>query len=174
MKRFQVVSGVLATVLVLWANAAMPCGDKFLVVGRGVRSGRPQGVMRPASILLYVNPKSELPAALTESRLDTHLRKAGHRVRSAETRQELAAALQEGTVDVVMTGLSDMTALEPEVRAASSKPALLPVIYNPTGQELKAAEKKYTCVMKAPSRNQDYLDVINEALAHRSEQAKVK
>lgn len=77
-------------------------------------------------------------------------------------------------MDVVMTGLSDMTALEPEVRAAASRPVLLPVIYNPTGQELKAAEKKYACVMKAPSRNQDYLDVINEALSHRSEQVKTK
>jgi hypothetical protein len=121
-----------------------------------------------------VNPKSELPAALAESRLDAHLRKAGHRVRTAETRPELQAALLDGTVDVVLTGLSDMTALEPDVRAAASKPALLPVIYNPTGQELKEAEKKFACVMKAPSRNQDYLDVINEALAVRSEPAKLR
>lgn len=174
MRRSQAVPGFLTTALLLWANAAAPCGDKFLVVGRGVRAGKAQGVTRPASILLFVNPKSELPAALTESRLDAHLRKAGHRVRSTETRQELQAALQEGTVDVVMTGLSDMTALEPDVRAAPSKPILLPVIYNPTGQELKAAEKRYACVMKAPSRNQDYLTVINEALALRSEHAKVQ
>lgn len=172
MRRSQAVSGVLAAALILGANGAKPCGDKFLVVGRGVRAGSAHGVTRPASILLYVNPKSELPAALTESRLDAHLRKAGHRVRTVETRPELEAALQEGAVDVVMTGLSDMSDLEPTVRAAGSKPALLPVIYNPTGQELKAAEKKYACVMKAPSRNQDYLEVINEALAHRSEQAK--
>ena len=70
MKRSQVFSTLLATALVLGANRAKPCGDKFLVVGRGVRAGRAQGVTRPASILLYVNPKSELPAALRESRLD--------------------------------------------------------------------------------------------------------
>lgn len=66
MKRSQVFSTFLAMALLVGARPAAPCGDKFLVVGRGVRSGRAQGVTRPASIVLYANPKSELPAALTE------------------------------------------------------------------------------------------------------------
>jgi len=172
MTRSRALVGFIGAALLLGSSRGEACGDKLLVVGRGVRAGRAQGVTRPASIVLYVNPKGTLPAALTESRLDAHLRKAGHSVRSVETRQELTAALNEGTADVVVTDIADVAALESDVRGAPSKPALLPVIYNPTGQELKAAEKKYACVMKAPSKNQDYLEVIDDALALRAKEAK--
>jgi hypothetical protein len=171
MRRVRTLS-FLCVALVTSTEWGLACGDKFLVVGRGVRQARAFGVTRPASILIYANPKSALPAALEESRLDAHLRKAGHRVTSVENSRELQAALAGGGIDIVMTALSDMSALEPEVRAAASKPVLLPVIYNPTGQELTAAEKTYSCVLKAPSRNQDYVEVINEALKLRTSQAK--
>lgn len=172
MRRIALVSGLVWTVLLASAEPGLACGDKFLVVGRGVRPGHAFGATRPASIVIYANPKSSLPAALEESRLDAHLRKAGHRVTAVESARELESALANGSVDIVVTALSDMTALEPEVRAAASRPVLLPVIYNPTGKELAAAEHAYRCVMKAPSRNQDYVDVINEALKLRADQAK--
>ena len=154
------------------ADWGIACGDKFLVIGRGVRRARASGVSRPASIVIYANPKTSLPEALADSRLDSHLRNSGHRVTSVTTLGALQAALQAGGVDIVMSAVSDMNGIEPDIRSASSKPALLPVIYNPTGKELAAAERQYHCVMKAPSRKQDYVDVINEALKIRADDAK--
>lgn len=164
------VGSLLAVALVATGDVASACGDKFLVIGRGVRSQRAKGAVQHASILMYLDPKSELPAAMKDAGLETQLKLAGHKLHSVESRGALSTQLTTGNYDLVLAGISDMTALEPEVRAAASKPALLPIIYNPTGEELAAAEKQFKCVMKSPSKKQHYLAVIDDALVIRAKQ----
>lgn len=150
-------SGLLLTA---WADATA-CGDKFLVIGRGRRT---HTAARAASILIYMNPKTELPEAMRELQIPSTLKQAGHKTRAVESRAQVEAALQSGKYDLVLAALSDMIALEPEVASAPSRPSLLPVIYNPTGEELAAAERAYSCVMRSPSKNQHFLAVIDDAM----------
>jgi|KBSSwiStaDraftv2_1062776.scaffolds.fasta_scaffold108037_2 hypothetical protein len=162
--------GLAATTLL--AGDGLCCGDKFLVVGRGVRAQRLNGAVHHASILIYVSPKGGLDAALRETGLDRDLSLAGHKVRAVADRGQLESALASGKQDIVLAGISDMTALEPLVGAAPRRPSLLPIIYNPTGEELEAAKKEYRCVMRSPSTQQGYLAVIEDAMRQRGQSAR--
>jgi hypothetical protein len=166
MRRFLPGLVMLATLCLSWTDA-QACGDKFLVLGRGVRNQRAAGASHPARILVYLDPNGHLAEAMQEMNLGTHMKLAGHKVRSVETRADLATALASGHYDIVLADISNMRALESDVRSAPAKPALLPVIYNPTGEELAMAERQYSCVMKSPSKKQHFLAVIDDAMVLR-------
>ena len=167
----------LAVILVATGLAgvdALACGDKFLVIGRGVRSQRARGAVQKASILMYLDPKGELPAALKEEHFEQDLRLAGHTVRSVASRQQVSEALKAERYDLVVAGVSDMPALEPVIASLPSHPTLLPIIYNPTGEELELAKKQFRCVMKSPSTRQDFLVVIEDAMVIRRKSTDAK
>ena len=167
MKKLMLAAGLAAAALGAGGDA-LACGDKLVVVGRG-RPKRLKGV-QSAAILVYADPAGALPAALEQGNLRKDLERAGHRIRSVSTRQELDAALGTGTYDLLMTDYKSAEAVEADARAAASRPTVLPTLYNPSAADLAAAEKRYRCVMKAPSQQKDYLAVVNEALAERAKQ----
>jgi len=165
--RRTILGLVLAGGALLMVREAGACEDKFLVIGRGARQQRALGAVQRASILLYLDAQGHLRTALSESKLESNLKLAGHSLRSAEGRSELAEGLASGKYDIVLADISEMAALEPAVGSGSSRPYLLPVISNPTGDELAEAEAEYSCVMKSPSTKKHYLAVIDEAMVLR-------
>jgi hypothetical protein len=74
----------------------------------------------------------------------------------------------------VLADLKAAPLLEPEAKAAPSRPTILPTLYNPTEAELAAASRQYTCVVKSPGDQKDYMTVINEAMAERARLAPAK
>jgi hypothetical protein len=170
MKRFLLGLGLVGGVIVLGSDA-LACGDKLVVVGRGLRPKGYQGA-KPASILLYADPNGSLPAALEQGNLRKDLEKAGHRLRSVGTREELDTALSTGSYDLVFADFKTAASLESEASAAPSKPTVMPTLFNPTDSELAAAAHQYHCVVKSPRPQKDYLAVVNEVLAQRAKQAK--
>ncbi len=169
----RMMSGLLlAGAALLMARDAGACGDKFLVIGRGVRQQRAQGAVQRASILLYRDVEGRLQAALREQKVEVHLKLAGHTLRSVEGRSQLTEQLASGKYDIVLASLSEMTAIEQAVGSGPTRPFLLPVIYNPTGEELKEAEAEFSCVMSSPSTKKHYLAVIDEAMVLRKKEKK--
>jgi hypothetical protein len=171
MRRLLIAPTVVAAVLFLCPGSAIGCGDKFVVLGRGMRLLSVKGTMHPASILIYMNPASHVPAAEKEFQLQSTLKLAGHKPAAVDDQRALDKALASGKYDVVLADLSDAPALEKEARVSASKPAVIPVVYNPTGPELAAAEKQYSCIVKASRTNHDLLAVIDDAMASKSKGA---
>lgn len=169
MKRALFALGLVSAALV--GGNALACGDKFLVVGRNVRAQRLRGAVHHASILVYRGGTGRLDAAIRETGLDRELTLAGHKLQSVSDRGQFDAALASGRYDVVLADIGDMKALEPFVAMAPRRPSLLPVIYDPTGEELAAAKQEYSCVMRSPSTQQGYLAVIEDALSQREKRA---
>jgi hypothetical protein len=167
MRRITLFLVVLGGVF-LGVSPAFACGDKFVVLGRGMRLLRVNASTHPASILIYMNPASRVPAADKEFQLQSTLKLAGHKPAAVDDQRALDKALTSGKYDLVLADLSDAPALEKEARASASKPAVIPVVYNPTGAELSAAEKQYSCVVKASKTNHDLLAVIDEAMVSKS------
>jgi hypothetical protein len=165
MKKLVLAGGLAAAALAMGGDA-LACGDKLVVVGRG-RPKRVKGV-QAAAILVFADPAGALPAALDQGNLRKDLERAGHRIRSVQTRQELASALGTGTYDLLMADYKSAASLEAEASAAPSHPTVLPTLYNASPKDLAAAERQYRCVMKAPGPQKDYLAVVNEALAERT------
>lgn len=167
MRTFRLRLGLLGGVLAI-AGTVFACGDKLVVVGRGLRANRLKGALHRASILVYADPKGSLPAALEEGHLRRDLERAGHRIRTTTSREEFKTALGNGTYDLVLADFKAAPFLEAEAKAAASKPTVLPTLYNPSDAELAAAAHQYNCVIKSPGDQKDYMAVINEALAQRT------
>lgn len=171
MRNTSVVLPLLAGAALMCAADASACGDKFLVVGRGLRYSRGRSP-HPASILIYMNPSSRLPAAAKDVQLQAGLKQAGHTVQTVESAGQLGEALRSAKFDLVLADIVDSPGLEKQLAANPSKPVVVPVLYRATSEELVAAKTQYGCALKAPSK--DPLAAIDEAMAQRLKSAPPK
>jgi hypothetical protein len=146
----------------------LACGDKYLVLGRGTRFQRGARAHVPAAILVYANPASALPKAFSNLPVESVLHKAGHRSTSVASINELDRAMRQGKFDLVLADIADSDAIKAHLSQGIDGPVLVPVIYNPTGEELKEAKKHYACILRSPTRDDSFLDVIDEAVAMRA------
>ena len=159
----------------LWvAGDAFACGDKLLIVGRGIRPASVKALHHRASILVYAAPGGALPAALSEGRLQSNLERAGHRLSRVANEGELSEALAKGGFDLVFADLKLAPRIEAEARETPARPTVLPTLYNPSPAELAAARSQFQCVLTSPSKEKDYLTVIDEALEARAREAKAE
>jgi len=155
---------LLGAAALMCSPDAHACGDKFLVVGKGVRYSRARAV-HPASILIYMNPGSRLPAAAKDVQLEARLLQAGHKVKKVDSAGQLGEALKSKRYDIVLGDIADSPGLEKQVAAEPSGPVVVPVLYRPTAAELATAKSQYGCAMNAPSK--DPLSAIDEAMTQR-------
>ena len=81
------------------------CGDKFLVGGRGTRYQRPKNA-RAASVLIYAEPTSGLPATLKKAKVESLLKLEGHRATTVQTFEQLSSIVSSGRYDVILTANS--------------------------------------------------------------------
>jgi len=153
-------------------NILFACGDKFLVSSRGTRYQIAPVVRKPAAILIYTNPASEVPKALAGVPVDATLRSVGYRPTTVGTPAEFEKALSQGGWDLILVGVADAEAVSKRVQ---SNAGVLPVVVNATAAEMKQTRKQYPVVLKAPTKSQPFLAAIDEALAYRpKDQAKVR
>ena len=132
---------LVATVGVWLGGDLLACGDKFLVTGRGTRFQRPKGA-RAASVLIYANPSSGLPAALKNVKVDSVLRHEGHRSTTVETYEQLSAILAGGRFDVVVAASSVAAEVEKLVGGAPDRAIVLALDSPPKdGSLLKAIDR---------------------------------
>jgi CheY-like chemotaxis protein len=149
--------------------AVLGCGDKFVVLGRGMRLGRASPAKFPGAVLIYVNPASHMPAAMKEFRLEATIKGAGHKTRVVESGADLEQALASGKYDIVLADIADSPGVQKGAAIAASKPSVIPVLYKPTPAELAEVEKKYGCLIApASSRSPDLLPVLDLAMQSRA------
>jgi hypothetical protein len=164
-RRVLVVAAAVAGVLALGQGVATGCGDKFVLMPGGAR------VMRskyPSRILVFMNPSSRVPAAEKEFHVEATLTAAGHKAKVVESKAEVEKALDSGKYDLVLADPADALELRQRCQVSASKPAVLPLLYKPTPEELAAAEKEANCLAKPSKKSSDLLAVIDETMKDRS------
>jgi hypothetical protein len=161
------LAAALAAGTVLSGGVLVACGDKFVILGRGMKTemGRAR---HPAAILVFNSPTSRLPAAEREYRLATTLKAAGHKPLVLQDRVQLDEALASRGYDVLLADFAEVPSLEQTVRRNSPDTIVIPVLYKPTGTELAEAEKQYGCLLKASNKHDDMLTVIDEVMGSRA------
>jgi hypothetical protein len=145
------------------------CGDKLVLLGRGIRFQRMIATKHPATILVYLNPGSGISAADREYQLRPLLKLAGHKPQSVSNSADLTKEISSGRYDLVLADYSEARALEKQINAAKPKPALIPVMYNPSADQRAVADKEYSCLVAPAKKNYDLLKVIDQAMTTRSE-----
>jgi hypothetical protein len=164
MRKSLVALGALAGILCL-VQPLFACGDKLVLLGRGIRFQRMIATKHPATILVYLNPGAGISAADREYQLRSLLKLAGHKPRSVATATELTREIGSGNYDLILADYSDAAALERQIPAAKPKPGLIPVMYNPSADQRAAAQKEYSCLVTPAKKNYDLLKVIDQAMA---------
>jgi hypothetical protein len=166
-RRVFFCAAAVAAALLICRGDLAACGDKFVILGRGMKTemGRARN---PASILLFNSPASRLSAAEREYGLATQLKAAGHKPLVLQDRVQLEEALISRGYDVVLADFADARSLEQEARRSSPDTVVIPVLYKPTGAELAEAEKQYGCLLKTPGKHDDLLTVVDEVMRSRA------
>lgn len=167
MRKSLVALGALAGILCL-IQPLFACGDKLVLLGRGIRFQRMFATKNPATILVYLNPGAGIAAADREYQMRSLLKLAGHKPRSVSSAGELTREIGSGGYDLVLADYSDVASLK-QILAAKSKPGVIPVMYNPSADQRAAAEKEYSCLVAPAKKNYDLLKVIDQAMATRPE-----
>ncbi|PWT82288.1 MAG: hypothetical protein C5B57_08925 [Blastocatellia bacterium] len=148
-------------------DMAQACGDKFLLVGRGAKFHRAYAALYPASIVIYAQPRRHAATAIRDPRLQNDLKLAGHRMLVAEDEAAFARALESDRVDLVLTDVADADRIVTIASRSSTKPTILPVMYEPTPDEVKAIEARFMCRLKSSDRPDRYLIAIDDAMKAR-------
>jgi hypothetical protein len=164
----------ITAVLLQTTSAAQACGDKFLLVGRGVEFHRAYAAVYPASIVIYVHSQGAAAKAIRDPRLQADLKFSGHRVLVVETEAALARALESSRVDLLLADVAEAERMSIQASAAPSKPTVLPVMYQPTKEEAKAIETRYQCRLTAADRVDRYLSAIDNAMKARADEKRKK
>jgi len=150
-------------------RAATPCSDKLVVLGRGVRFERIVESKYPGTIVLYLNPQSRLPQANEQFHLAAVLELAGHAVVTVESRPQLHQSLQEERPEMVLADIVDARSLRPELAASASAPVVVPVLYQPTKEEIAEAESQAACAGQAAKRQRrQLLRTVEDLLERRA------
>ena len=153
----------IVPVILLSLSSAFACWDKLLFLGHGLSIADIHKPEHPASILIYMNPDSQLPAADKDVHFQNLLKLVGHKPKSTESRMEFIRALTSGSYDIVVADLSDAGILKSQVEAAPGKPVLLPLLYKRSKEQLADAQKQFSCAFNA-DRNNRILRVLDEAM----------
>jgi hypothetical protein len=142
------------------------CGDKLLLVGRGLKFQRAYASLNPGHVLVYARATLSTKAALRTPELHRALRQAGHSVSVIEDAGLLEQALRSTSVDVVLADVNDANRVGALAAAAATAPVVLFVAY-PTAIEA-TPPAQMACKLKPSDRALKYLDVIEDAMKSRA------
>jgi hypothetical protein len=146
----------------LMGAAAWACGDKLMLVMR-VRLAQLK-LGRPVAILAYAQRDLPSSALIRQMQLHPAVKKAGHRFQFIEDTAKLDDALKAEKYDLVLADVTVADQLSQRVRSSPSRPVVLPVSYKNTKAEDSATQKKFHCLLKAPSDSEQYFEAIDQAL----------
>jgi len=166
MRTIALVVGLVLGVSALYP-AALACGDKFLMVGRGARFQRAYASVYPGKILIYARPSTDAKAAIRDPQLHKALRQAGHAVSMIEDWALLEAALKTASTDIVLVDVAEAARLQATLAAAPTHPDALFVAF-PSAQP----PSDVICRLKSSDRPIRFLDEVENAMKARSKRAK--
>jgi len=155
------------------SQAVSACGDKFLLVGRGVRFEQAYAAVHRASILIVVPIKSVKSAAVRDSRLVTALKNAGHKVEVVQQPASLADALNRTRYDIVLVEQADAAAVSVIAPSAGqSKPSIVGVLEDPSPSALTDARRQLEYVLPTPTSLAHILNLMDDVMNARLDRAR--
>ena len=171
MNRYLAAAVVCLALGILGSEAVSACGDKFLLLGRGMRFQRAYAAIHPARILLVVPAKSVKVAAVRDPRLKNALENAGHNVKVVQV-AKLAEALAGSRYDLILAGRADAMGIPATLPAAAGKPSVVGVLEDSGGADVTAGRLGLDAVLKTPQPLPDILRVLDDVMTARRDRAR--
>ena len=172
MNRYLAAAVVSLAVGSLCSEAVSACGDKFLLLGRGMRFQRAYAAIHPARILLVVPSKSVKVAAVRDPRLKDALENAGHKVKVVQAAR-LSEALAGGSrYDLILAGRADAMGIPATLPAGAGKPSVIGVLEDSGGADVTAGRLGLDAVLKTPQPLPDILRVLDDVMTARRDRTR--
>jgi len=166
-----VVIGCL-TVVASRPQPVSACGDKFLVVGRGVRFDQAYAAIHPASILIVLPIKSVKSAAVRDSHLVTALKMAGHRVEVVQQPADLTGVVGRSHHDIILVEQADALPLRAiAAPVGQPMPSIIGVLENPSSSALIEARRQLEYVLTTPTPLARILNLMDDVMKTRLDHA---
>ena len=170
MRRFIASMAVVSVAFGARLAPLHACGEKLLVLGRGIRF-QSRHTPRAASVLLYL-PRAGSAQSLSDPHLESALRDAGHAVHAVTTNAELDTALRSGLYDVVLANMTDVDDLNRARATAASNAVVLPAVYLVAPPQAKQqarsdrakAAQEFNVVVEVPGRPGQYCAAVDKAM----------
>ena len=143
------------------------CGDKLLLVGRGLKFQRAYASLNPGHVLVYARATLSANAGIRNTQLHRALRQAGHSVSVIEDAWLLEQALRSTShVDVVLADVNEANRVGPLAAASATAPQVLFVAY-PSANGDEAAGAGHVQAQAVGPRA-EVLDAIEDAMKARA------
>ena len=170
MNKWAATTVLLLTVGALGSQPLWACGDKFLLLGRGVRYQRAYAAIHPASILIVAPPKSVKTAAVRDSRLQSALKLAGHRV-DVVSAAKMREALAGSRYDIVLAERADAIGIPDALPPGGArKPSIIGVLEG--AADVAADRQRFDAVLKTPQSLPDILRIFDDVMKTRIDKAR--
>lgn len=152
----------LAVAIVGVEGDLLACGNKFLIPGRGVRFQRAPSERQASALLIYAPSTSQLSRTLLKLKVDASIRKVGYRPTVVTTASELDQVVSGRRWDIVLVDMADARALNSRL-GASDQAHVVAVSGKLSGVQVAQARVEFPRLLRSPSRNQDFLDALDDA-----------
>lgn len=139
------------------------CGDKFLMVGRGLAFGPAYASTVPGSIVLYSSART----TKQDDNLALHLRRAGHRVAIVATEEAFAETLRGGQTDIVIADVAMKAGLDTRIEAAPLRPTMVYVVTEKDKKRAEQLRREVPGSLKASDKANSFLGHIEETMKAR-------
>lgn len=144
---------------------ASGCGDKLVMLGRGVRFDQLYTSRAPGNVVLFSAPGSRMEKADRKLHIGASLSLAGHEVKVVRTPEELEAAAHDAAVDLLLVDSERVSGVE----VAKGGPELLGILYKPSKEELLHAVESNTCLTEAaPRKGRALLELVDAMIEKRA------
>jgi hypothetical protein len=163
---------VCLAVTTIGSAVGLACGDKFLMVGRGITFQRAYAAVHPASIVIVLPAKSVKSAAVRDPRLLTALKMAGHKVEVIKQPADLREAFVRSRRDIVLVERAEVAAIADIVTPGPQKPAVVAVLEEPATVEPVSAPPQVDYVLKTPQPVKQVLNLLDDVMKARIEAAR--
>ncbi len=157
--KIQKTASVLILGALLAPVAALACGEGQFNMGQGLRY-QAYLAPRPASVLVYSGQGQSLAS---QQALVKGLRASGHTVTTVSDANAMASALRSQRFDVLIADYADIDVAASSAQAASTPPALLPVVDRKVRNAPDFKQRFANYVLDGASLGQ-YLKSINSVL----------
>src|SRR5690349_14146951 len=127
MRRLAFLAMLTGALVFQAVQIADACGDKFLLVGRGIKFQRGYAAVYHANILLYSAPGS-VRSVMEDNKFHDALKAAGHQVTVVHNPGTVKSAFTTGSYDVVLAELTQAEQLGTEADFKAAKTIVLPVV----------------------------------------------
>jgi hypothetical protein len=168
MRRVLAVLILVVVAVPAFREVMQACGDKFLIVGRGIRFQRAYASVYPGHLVVYAPKSLGANAALRDPGLPKLLRQAGHTVSIIEDGSLLEQAVRSSSTDIVLVDLVDAQRVDNVAAAAPARPNIVAVRPNQKSAELDQLQQQFTCKLKSSDNAVKWLDTIEDVMKART------